>query len=204
MTDHDHSPRLVIVIGANGAGKTTWSRSNRHLLPKPFYNADSIAEGLGDPDDPSLQANARRIVDVAIEQDLLDRRSCGFESTYSGSSRPAVVRRSIALSYSAHAFFIGTETHEINVARVAKRVSEGGHHVPAEEIVRRWTAAQENLLETWPCFQTITIIDNSGSAPLVAAEQRGPSLRPQTGSIDWVQHLLARVPRTPTRQRERS
>ena len=40
-------PRLTVVIGANGAGKTTWARKHRETLPKPFYNADSIAEGLG-------------------------------------------------------------------------------------------------------------------------------------------------------------
>ena len=40
-------PVLVVVIGANGAGKTTWERANRDLLPSPSYNADSIAEGLG-------------------------------------------------------------------------------------------------------------------------------------------------------------
>lgn len=48
-------PRLTVVIGANGAGKTTWSRKHRETLPKPFYNADSIAEGLGDANDAALQ-----------------------------------------------------------------------------------------------------------------------------------------------------
>ena len=29
-------PELLVVIGANGAGKTTWARKNRDLLPQPF------------------------------------------------------------------------------------------------------------------------------------------------------------------------
>ena len=32
------------------------------------------------------------------------------------------------------------------IARVQKRVEEGGHDVPANAIIRRWTAAQDNLL----------------------------------------------------------
>ena len=36
--------RLTVVIGANGAGKTTWTRKHREMLSKPFYNADSIEE----------------------------------------------------------------------------------------------------------------------------------------------------------------
>ena len=38
-------PKLTIVIGGNGAGKTTWCRRHRDRLPGQFYNADSIAEG---------------------------------------------------------------------------------------------------------------------------------------------------------------
>ena len=33
-------PKLTVVIGANGAGKTTWAREHRDTLPRPFYNAD--------------------------------------------------------------------------------------------------------------------------------------------------------------------
>ncbi len=91
MTTRGTTPTLLVVIGANGAGKTTWARANRGLLPKPFYNADSIAEGLGDPDDSTLQAKARQIVDAAIDRDLQERRIFGFESTYSGTSRPDIV-----------------------------------------------------------------------------------------------------------------
>ena len=122
MTSPQSAPRLLIVIGANGAGKTTWTRDHRDRLPKPFYNADSIAEGLGDPNSTKLQAAARRIVDDAIDNDLRAHRSFGFESTYSGTSRPAVVRRAKALGYVVEAVFIGTSHHDINISRVQKRV----------------------------------------------------------------------------------
>ena len=61
-------PRLTVVIGANGAGKTTWAREHRDTLPRPFYNADSIAGGLGDANDPGLQRTARELVDQQIER----------------------------------------------------------------------------------------------------------------------------------------
>ena len=120
MTPADTAPELLVVIGANGAGKTTWARSNRERLPKPFCNADSITEGLGGPNNADLQAAARLIVDQAIDKDLHRRRSFGFESTYSGSSRPAFVRRAKALRYTTHAVFIGTNHYDINVSRVRR------------------------------------------------------------------------------------
>ena len=84
--------RLAVVIGANGAGKTTWVRRHRDRLPPTFYNADSIAEGLGDANSPEQQARARELVDREIAERLRLGESFGFESTWSGASRPAIVR----------------------------------------------------------------------------------------------------------------
>ena len=68
-------PELFIVIGANGAGKTTWADANRQDLPSHFYNADSIASGLGSADEAQHQLAARDIVDRAIAQHLLRQES---------------------------------------------------------------------------------------------------------------------------------
>ena len=81
--------RLIIVIGANGAGKSTWIRSNRRELPANFYDADSIAQGLGSYDDPALQRQAREWVDRRIEGHPERSESFGFESTCSDVSRPS-------------------------------------------------------------------------------------------------------------------
>ena len=62
-------PHLIVAIGANGAGTTTWTREHRAALPKPIYDADSIAEGLGDTNDHAMQLAARKIVDEQIERD---------------------------------------------------------------------------------------------------------------------------------------
>lgn len=67
-------PSLVVVIGANGAGKTTWARRHRHRLPLSFYNADSIAEGLGDANSPEQQTRAAEpgIVGLARRHHVFD------------------------------------------------------------------------------------------------------------------------------------
>lgn len=189
MTTGHHPPQLLIVIGANGAGKSTWARKERNRLPTRFYNADSIAEGLGDFNDRQLQAKAREIVDTAIEQDLAAGRSFGFESTYSGASRPAIVRRAAAAGYAVQAVFIGTERHEINVDRVARRVEAGGHDVPTDEIVRRWRAAQANLQATWGVFRTVSVLDNSGDKPLTVAETHNGQLLLSAKVPQWVRVL---------------
>ena len=142
-------PQLTVVIGANGAGKTTWTRSNRDQLPEPFYNADSIAEGLGDANSPASQERARELVDQEIEDRMRLKEDFGFESTWSGKSRPEIVCDASAQGYTTRAVFLGTNHPGINISRVRQRVREGGHNVPESEIVRRWTAAYENLLANW-------------------------------------------------------
>ena len=103
-------PKLTIVIGANGAGKSTWCDQHRaRRLPTDFYNADSIAQGLGSWNSPSKQGGARKVVDRKIKSHLAERSDCGFESTYSGSSRPDIVRRAKEASYSIEAIFVPQE-----------------------------------------------------------------------------------------------
>lgn len=186
-------PRLTIVIGANGAGKSTWCRENRSFLPANFYDADSIAQGLGSYDDPERQRQARALVDQRIGEHLEGHENFGFESTYSGASRPAIVKWAHGLGYEARVFFIGTSRAEINIARVAARVMmRTGHQVPREEIIRRWTACQGNLLLTAACFSQINLIDNSAGAARVVAQISGQIVNRGNGPLPpWAAKLIA-------------
>ena len=193
------APELTVVIGANGAGKTTWCREQRDSLPKPFYNADSIAEGLGDANDPNLQRDARQLVDQRIRHDLNTGTTFGFESTYSGRSRPDIVRNAKRAGYITNAIFLGTRNADINIARVRKRVSEGGHHVDDSEVRRRWTAAWANLLETWGDFDTVRVLDTSGRTPVEVARKNGPRTTALAALPDWARDVPLQLdaPRTP-------
>ena len=188
------SRKLVVIIGANGAGKTTWGQHHRIHLPLPFYNADVIAEGLGDANDPALQARARALVDGQIAERLQLEESFGFESTWSGRSRPAIVRDASGRGYETHGIFLGTAHAAVNIARVRRRVMEGGHHVAESEIVRRWTAAFENLLAMWDVFDRIHVLDSStDTVRLVASKKEGRTDGARAALPDWANAIGARV-----------
>ena len=157
-------PKVTIVIGTNGAGKSTWCRTHERELPKNFYDADSIAKSLGDWNDPHDQIRAARRVNGAIRDHPARRETFGFESTYSGRSRPKMVERAAREGYDVRAVFIATRDAHINVIRVQKRVAENtGHDVEADDIRRRWHNAQENLAKTAHAFRRIDLYDNSGT-----------------------------------------
>lgn len=188
-------PKLTIVIGANGAGKSTWCERHRAELPTNFYNADSIARGLGDWNSAQKQREARELVDQAIEHQLAARSDFGFESTYSGRSRPSIVRRAKALGYHVSAVFVGTRGPEINVDRVKARVADrSGHDVPEIEIRRRWTAVQENLIATSDAIDSIQLIENSGSrARRVTTVARSQQTEVAPDSPRWARDLARRI-----------
>lgn len=192
-------PRLTIVIGANGAGKSSWCRWHRTELPACFYDIDSIAQGLGDYNNPERQREARQIVDEAIARHLDKKEDFGFESTYSGNSRPEIVRRAFELGYDADAVFIGTIDSDINIERVARRVSQLiGHEVPRAEVRRRWFAAQQNLARTARFLRSIAIIDNSKPDHARLREQGVPETpRPITNlgedAEPWVLDLWSAI-----------
>ena len=187
--------RLTIVVGANGAGKSTWARSHRRELPADFYDADSIAQGLGSHDDPALQRQAREWVDRRIEGHLECGEPFGFESTYSGASRPDVVRRAHALGYDIDGVFVGTRSAAVNIDRVAFRVRHRtGHDVPVAEVVRRWAAVQDNLARTAPLFANLLLLDNSGVRARVVAQVVGQEVVRHADLLPrWAIDLIARI-----------
>jgi predicted ABC-type ATPase len=188
-------PRLTIVIGSNGAGKSTWCRNHRDTLPEHFYNPDSIAEGMGDWNSRSRQREAGEFVRRRIKEHLEKKESFGFETTYSGRSSPRIVERAKTLGYEVRAVFIGTRDPEINVERVAARVkSQTGHGVGTSDIRRRWSTAQDNLARTAEAIDRIELLDNSEKSARVLghinARGQATLLKP---TPQWAKHLAANI-----------
>ncbi len=144
------SPTLCIIGGCNGAGKTTLAKE---LLPRlgiiRFLNADEIARGLS-PVDPSLSAfKAGRLLLEEARALMKTKSSFAIESTLSGKTYVAMIRNAKALGYRLilHYIVIGSGTQAVN--RVALRVRLGGHHVPEEDVRRRFERSRKHFLEDY-------------------------------------------------------
>ena len=110
-------------------------------------------------------------------------------------SRPDIVRRARTLCYDIDAVLVGTQSPEINIDRVALRVRHRtGHDVPTAEIVRRWTAVQDNLARTAPLFANILLLDNSGVHARVVAQAAGQEVVRYVAPLPrWAADLVARI-----------
>ena len=156
--------RLYIVAGCNGAGKTTASFT---VLPemlncREFVNADEIAKGLSpfNPEGVAIQAG-RLMIDRVLYL-LKEGETFAFETTLATRSYVNLIQRAQKRGYFVTLLFFSLSTPEQAVARVAKRVSLGGHNIPTDVIYRRYQAGLENFFQLYtPIADYWALYDNS-------------------------------------------
>jgi len=161
-------PRCIVIAGPNGAGKTTFARE---FLPKDagvvhFVNADLIAGGLS-PLRPQLAAlSAGRLFLAELDRLARARVDFAFESTLSGLTSVARLKRWKAAGYRIEIVFLRVSSVQLALRRIAMRVRQGGHDVPRADVVRRFQRGWANfqgiyraLADRWEVY------DNSGVTP---------------------------------------
>ena len=162
--------KIIIIAGPNGAGKTTFARS---FLPQEaqcprFINADLIAAGLSPfaPETAAIKAGRLMLEEVAA---CVGRgESFAFETTLSGLGYLRHIDQWHAQGYRVDLYFLALPSAEAAVARVAERVSQGGHDIPEPVIRRRFVTGRRNFdqhyktkVETWALY------DNAGTTPVL-------------------------------------
>lgn len=179
------NPTLCILGGCNGAGKTTLARE---LLPRlglmRFLNADEMARGLS-PLDPTLSAfRAGRLL-LEEARSLIAAKACfAIESTLSGKAQVTLIREAKARGYRIllHYIVIGCATQA--VARVALRVKLGGHHVPEDDVRRRFDRSRRHFLDDYlPLADEWGLWDNLVPPPRQIADS-------ETHTLDQLHAML--------------
>ena len=157
------TPTLCILGGCNGAGKTTLARK---LLPRlglmRFLNADEIARGLS-PLDPSLTAfKAGRLLIEDARGLIAAKASFAIESTLSGKTYISMIREAKAQGYRFLLHYIMIGSGDQAVGRVALRVKIGGHHVPEDDVRRRFERSRKHFIEDYlPLADEWVLWDNA-------------------------------------------
>lgn len=173
------SKTLYIIAGCNGAGKTTASVS---ILPdllecRQFVNADEIARGLSPFNPESVAIQAGRLMLERIDALLEGEESFAIETTLSTRSYVGLVEKAHKKGFAVKLLFFWLPSPSQAMLRVARRVREGGHDIPADTIVRRYHTGLSNLFKLYmPIVDSWTLVDNHGNPRQVIAEGSGKSL----------------------------
>ncbi|HEY4547733.1 MAG TPA: zeta toxin family protein [Pedomonas sp.] len=158
-------PVLLVVAGPNGSGKTELTTNildHNWADGCEYINPDFIArDRFGDWNSPQAVADAARYA-TELRYKLLDEgKSIAFETVFSSGEKVEYVRKALAAGYFVRIFFVGTDSPEINAARVTRRVMEGGHDVPIPKIISRYSKSIANLAEVLAEVDRAYVYDNS-------------------------------------------
>ena len=170
-------PKLYIIAGCNGAGKTTASFT---ILPevlgcKEFINADEIAKGLSPFQPESVAVQAGRIMLARMDELLQKGETFAFETTLATKSYKQKIEWAQANGYEVTLLFFWLDSPNMAKKRVAQRVAEGGHSIPSETIERRYYNGIANLFAIYIDMVDICyIFDNSeGERTPIAKKYKG-------------------------------
>ena len=92
---------------------------------------------------------------------MKEGRSFAYETVFSTARRLEDLSRAKELGFFIRLFFVGTEDPRINIDRVERRFAAGGHTVPEDKIVARYSRSIGNLLPALRLVDRGYVFDNS-------------------------------------------
>jgi len=155
-------PRLTIIAGSNGCGKSTLTTYSREEFQQtPVLDPDAIAKSLqASLGSPSNIEAGKQVLRIA-ENLIANRQTFTVETTLSGGTYLKMAERARQAGFDIMVVFVGTASVEINLERVKARVEKGGHDVPEEDQRRRYPRTLANMKKLLPLADFAVVLDNS-------------------------------------------
>ena len=175
-------PRMYIISGCNGSGKTTASYT---MLPElldcsEFVNSDEFAKSLAPFHPETAYVTASRYMLKKSHYLFARREDFCIETTLATRSLIKMVRKAQDQGYFVTVLYLWLRSPEIAVQRVAARVEAGGHDVPPDVIRRRYYTGLEYFFDTYaPACDKWMLVDNSDNQFQLIAEgtRKGTTVR---------------------------
>ena len=152
---------VIIIAGPNGSGKTTFASEYLRDADMEYISADAIAATLvSKPEDmDKVKLQAGRLFFVEMRRLIESEQDFAVEVTLAGKGFERLISQLKRAGYTVTIVFIFLKSPEMSVARVRNRVEAGGHHVPTEDVVRRFYRSKQNfwhiyrdLVDRWSLF----------------------------------------------------
>jgi predicted ABC-type ATPase len=161
-------PRIYVLAGVNGAGKSSLGGAAVRELGGEYYNPDEAARSLmvAHPRLEQTEANSKAwlIGKALLEKAIANRLDFAFESTLGANTIPALLREAAQKGFEVHVWYVGLSSPALHLARVKSRVQKGGHDIPEADIRRRYEHSRLNLINLLPHLAALHVYDNSADA----------------------------------------
>ena len=172
-------PFYVVFAGVNGAGKSTFYQSGLwQTFEMPVrmlrVNPDEIVrESRSDPHGERVNLQAGREALKRIERNFEKGRSFNQETTLSGHMALKNIKRAHELGYRVFVYYIGVDSAQTALDRIAHRVSLGGHDIDKAAVLRRYSASLSNFARCLDYCEQATVFDNTVAFTCLAEWSHG-------------------------------
>ena len=207
MPDGPRAPRIYVLAGTNGAGKSSIAGAMLLRQRVEYFNPDEAARRIraANPGISQTQANGaawhegRRLLERAIAE----RLDFAFETTLGGHTITDLLEQASARGIEVRIWYVGLNSPQLHIARVRSRVKKGGHDIPEPRIHERYDASRLNLIRLLPGLSELWVYDNSkeadpdaGVAPeprLVLHVRQGAIVGPRdlSRTPEWAKAIVA-------------
>ena len=155
---------LNIIVGGNGSGKSTFYYRYLAKLNLPFLNADEFAKQQW-PDAPESHSyDAAKLVEQKRILSIATGLSFCFETVFSHPSKVDFIAKAKSQGYRINLFVIHIDASpDTNIARVANRITQGGHSVPEDKIRERIPRMLRHVHLAVPLCETVSFYDNTSA-----------------------------------------
>jgi predicted ABC-type ATPase len=194
-------PYLHLLAGPNGAGKSTLYKAliaeGVVAAKAEFVNADLYEQRhLQHLQDPAARSQAARAWADARRAKLLTlRQTFASETVFSHPSKVQLIAQAQQAGFVVALYVVALDNPQRLVQRVARRVREGGHDVPADKILTRYPRTLAHLRQAAPLADVCYLYDaqevEDGGHALVAICQDGRLVHQLMEPLpQWVQMIL--------------
>jgi predicted ABC-type ATPase len=180
----------IIFAGVNGAGKTTLYELKKQPDIKRV-NPDEILmlDGKDWRDSNNVFVAMRKSV-CLINDYFSDGRSFCQETTLTGKTVFKHIRAAKSSGYYIKMHYVGLESVDLSIKRVAERVQKGGHGIDEDVLRRRYSCSLDNLRTAVLLCDEVLVYDNSDMFRLIASFNNGEMIIRKDNGILWFSKLF--------------
>ena len=201
-------PRIHVLAGVNGAGKSSVGGEEIRAAGAQYYNPDEVARQVKRSNPQLTQSQANAVAwqngKLMLERAVRERKDFAFETTLGANTMTELLIQAAEAGFEVHIWYAGLASSAQHIERVRARVARGGHDIPEQDIRRRFDHSRLNLIRLMPHLTSLRVFDNSVDADPEAGKQPIPRLvlRVEQGAVitaakdlvstpEWARPLVA-------------
>lgn len=186
----EERPLALFYGGTNGSGKSSLREMEDRDIPE--IDPDAIAKNFNVNITKAINGRAGREAIRQFKSFIANKTPFSMETTLSGNSSIRRMKDAKAANFNVVLHFVGLETPDLNVDRVAIRVANGGHHIDEMLIRKRYDEGMINLQEAFGIADKVIIFDNSGEGhlPFFVIENNNISEQLNENMPKWIESVI--------------